>query len=302
METRSLTPLLDLPTPGPDLIRTSPLGWQRAVAGTAVRPARLHGQNSQEWAAGSSRGPSLSRDELIARNGRLVKFVVGRLGVSVPGLFDHEDALQAGAVGLLSAVDAYKPDAGSSFESYAITRIRGAILDAVRSLDNVGRVGRKAARDIQAAVGELQNECGRSPTEPEIAARLGVTVATYRRHLMAASVMTVSLDEHDGGDGEDDQATLADNAPDQNAIDPGEEVVRRDSIASLGRKVALLGQRAQLVLALYYQDEMTFKEIGQTLGVTQSRVCQIHTQAILALRNRLVNWDVAARLRMRRAQ
>jgi RNA polymerase sigma factor for flagellar operon FliA len=244
----------------------------------------------------------MSRDELVTRYAHLVKYVVGRLGVSVPGLFDHEDAMQAGVLGLLRAIDAYKPEAAASFESYAILRIRGAILDAVRSLDTVGRAGREAARAIQGAIRDLQHELGRSPTEVEIAGRLNMPVTRYRERLQAASVVTVSLDEHDARDNDDDSVMLADQAPDPNAVDPAEEAARRDAIAGLVAEIGRLGQRSRLVLALYYQDEMTFKEIGQVLGVTESRVCQIHTEAILALRGRLVDSDVAARLRRRRGR
>ena len=255
-------------------------------------------------AYGNTPGPGLglSRDELVARYAHLVKYVVGRLGVSVPGLFDHEDAMQAGVLGLLRAIDAYKPEAAASFESYAILRIRGAILDAVRSLDTVGRAGREAARAIQGAIRDLQHELGRSPTESEIASRLGMPVARYRERLQAASVVTVSLDEHDVRESDDESTMLADNAPDPNAVDPAEEASRRDAIASLVQEIGRLSQRSRMVLALYYQDEMTFKEIGQVLGVTESRVCQIHTEAILSLRSRLVDADVAARLGRRRVR
>jgi RNA polymerase sigma factor for flagellar operon FliA len=247
-------------------------------------------------------GLGLSRDELVSKYAHLVKYVVGRLGVSVPGLFDHEDAMQAGVLGLLRAIDAYKPEAAASFESYAILRIRGSILDAVRSLDTVGRAGREAARAIQGAIRDLQHELGRSPIESEIAARLNIPVARYRERLQAASVVTISLDEHDARDSDDDSTMLADNAPDPNAVDPADEAARRDSIVTLVQEIGRLSQRPRMVLALYYQDEMTFKEIGAVLGVTESRVCQIHTEAILALRGRLVDSDVAARLGRRRAR
>ena len=249
-----------------------------------------------------SAGSGLSRDELVQRYAHLVKYVVGRLGVSVPGLFDHEDAMQAGVLGLLRAIDAYKPEAAASFESYAILRIRGSILDAVRSLDTVGRAGREAARAIQGAIRDLQHELGRSPTEAEIAGRLNMTLPRYRERLQSASIVTVSLDEHDARDNDDESVALADNAPDPNAVDPADEAARRDAIVGLIHEIGRLGERPKMVLALYYQDEMTFKEIGQVLGVTESRVCQIHTEAILALRTRLVDPDVAARLGRRRAR
>lgn len=240
------------------------------------------------------RAMSTSRDELVDRYAHLVKYVVGRLGVSVPGLFDHEDAMQVGVLGLLRAIDAYKPEAGASFESYAVLRIRGAILDAVRSLDPVGRAGRQATRAIQGAIRDLQNELGRSPTEREIAARLNMTVARYQERLRAASVRTVSLDEHDARGNDDDSVMPADNAPDPNAVDPAEEAVRRDASAFLIKKIGRLGERSRMVLDLYYREELTFKRIGRVLAITESRASQIHTEAIQVLRSRLWDSDIAA--------
>lgn len=240
------------------------------------------------------RAPSTGRDELVARYARLVRYVVGRLGVSIPGLFDHDDAMQAGAIGLLRAIGAYKPEASASFESYALLRIRGAILDAVRVLDPIGRVGRQDARAIQGAIRDLQHELDRSPTETEIAARLCVTVARYRKRLRAASVVTVSLDEHTGRDNDDDSNGWADNSPDPGAVDPADETARRDAIAFLTQKIGRLGERSRLVLALRYRDEMTFQRIGRALAITESRASQIHTEAILALRSRLRDPDIAA--------
>jgi RNA polymerase sigma factor for flagellar operon FliA len=127
-------------------------------------------------------------------------------------------------------------------------------------------------------------------------------VTRYRERLQAASVVTISLDEHDSRDNDDESSNLADNAADPNAVDPAEEASRKDAIVSLMHEIGRLSQRSRMVLALYYQDEMTFKEIGQVLGVTESRVCQIHTEAILALRGRLVDPDVAARLGRRRSR
>ena len=259
-------------------------------------PLMLHRRNNRpKRPAGGSPGPSMSRDELVASYTQLVKYVVGRLGVSVSGLFDHEDAMQAGVLGLLRAIDAYKPETGASFETYAIMRIRGSILDAVRSLDTMGRTGRESGRVIQGAVGDLQQELGRSPTESETAARLGMPVPRYRERLQAASVVTISLDEHEARNSDDESNMPSDNAPDPNAVDPAEEASRRDGIASLTNAVGRLRQRSQVVLALYYQDEMTFKEIGCVLGVTETRVRQIHVGAVSNLQGRLVDADAATR-------
>ena len=243
----------------------------------------------------------VERDALVAKHAHLVKYVVGRLGVSVPGVFDHEDAMQAGVLGLLHAIDAYRADSPASFESYAIIRIRGAILDAVRSLDTVGRAGREAGRHIQRAQAELQMELGHTPRELEVADRLGVSVGRYREQLQAATFVTVSLDETDSHD-DDDEGSLADTAADPAAIDPLNEATHRDDLASLSGAVARLSDRAKLTLALYYQDGLTFREIGVVLGVTESRVCQIHTETVLGLRARLVDPDVARRLGKPRAR
>jgi RNA polymerase sigma factor for flagellar operon FliA len=268
-------------------------------SGEAARP------NAFDVIAGS-RLPAdgaASRDRLVEQYAHLVKYVVGRLGVSVPGVFDREDAMQAGTIGLLRAIDGYRAGSAASFESYAIVRIRGAILDAVRALDSVGRAGREAGRAIARAIGDLETELGRQPEEGEVAARLGVTIDRYREQLAVASVVTVSLDEPDPRSDDDDlESSHAESAMDESAMDPGEEIARRDAVGMLAREIARLSDRPKLVLALYYQDELTFREIGEVLGVTESRVCQIHTEAILTLRNRMVEPDLLARLPRRRVR
>ena len=242
------------------------------------------------------------RDALITRYSHLVKYVVGRLGVSIQGVFDHEDAMQAGVIGLLRAIDAYKADSVASFQSYAIVRIRGSILDAVRALDPVGRAGRESARAIGGAISALQSELDRAPSENEVAERLGLSVERYRERLQSASIVTVSLDEPDSrGDG-DEQAGIADQAVDPDAIDPEDEATRRDDLQTLAREIGRLGERQQLVLSMYYTDELTFKEIGRVLGVTESRICQIHTETVLSLRARIVDPDIAARLSRRKVR
>jgi RNA polymerase sigma factor for flagellar operon FliA len=267
----------------------------------AAPPAALTYGPTGALAASEPLAP-LDRDALITKYAHLVKYVVGRLGVSIHGVFDHEDAMQAGVLGLLRAIDAYKPDSVASFESYAIVRIRGSILDAVRSLDPVGRAAREAARAIAAAIRDLQAQLGRMPDETEIADHLGITVERYRDRLAAASVVTISLDEPDGHGESDEPSAIAESAIDPQAIDPEDEATRRDDLVSLAREIGRLGERQQLILSMYYRDELTFKEIGGVLGVTESRICQIHTETVLALRGRLVDPDIAARLSRRRVR
>jgi RNA polymerase sigma factor FliA len=274
-------------------------------AGARVAPVGSPGWPTPVEGAG---GPGLGataadRELLVQKYAHLVKYVVGRLGVSVPGVFDREDAMQAGTMGLLRALDGYRSDSAASFESYAIVRIRGAILDAVRALDTMGRAGREAGRAISKAIHDLESELGRSPDETEIAFRLGVTVDRYREQLAAASMVTVSLDEPDPrGDDDEGVGGYADTAVDHDAVDPGEEAARRDAVAVLAREISRLPDRPKLVLALYYQDELTFREIGEVLGVTESRVCQIHTEAVLTLRSRMLEPDLLARFPRRRVR
>ena len=267
-------------------------------AGAAALPSPADGVGGS-WPTADA---VAARELLVEKYAHLVKYVVGRLGVSVPGVFDREDAMQAGTIGLLRAIDGYRADSAASFESYAIVRIRGAILDAIRTLDGVGRAGREAGRAIAKTIHDLEIELGRSPEESEVAARLGVSVDRYREQLAAASMITVSLDEPDPRSDDDESGGYADSAMDHAAVDPGEEAARRDSVQVLAREIARLPDRTKLVLALYYQDELTFREVGEVLGVTESRVCQIHTEAILTLRNRMVEPDLLARFPRRRVR
>lgn len=271
----------------------------QAEAGTpAARPPVPAGRSGPEFPSSGRGGEpprpivawhpdGLTRDEVVEKYGHLIKYVVGRLGVSVSGVFDHEDAMQAGAIGLLQAIDNYRPDAAASFESYALVRIRGSILDAVRALDSVGRAGREAARAIQAAMRDLHEELGRPAEETEVAGRLGITMERYHERLAASSVVTVSLDETESRGRDEESATLGELVIDEKALDPLASVEDRDQVERLAAAINSLEERQRLVLGLYYQDEMTLREIGEVLGVTESRVCQIRTAAILALRGRL---------------
>lgn len=230
------------------------------------------------------------REAFLARYRHLVRYVVDRLRVSITGVFDDDDAAQAGMLGLLSAQSAYRPDAGASFETYAILRIRGAILDAVRSLDPLGRPGRDAAKAIAHAAGELASALGREATEHEIAGHLGITVERCRELRRVASLTIISLDtESDAAVGSPDGCSnsLRETVADPQAVDPLDWAARNEELTSLVGEVAMLGDRNRRVIALYYRDELTFREIARVLGVSESRACQIHRSALDGLRDRL---------------
>jgi RNA polymerase sigma factor for flagellar operon FliA len=226
-------------------------------------------------------------DLFLERHGHLVRPVVDRLRVSVRGVFDDDDAMQAGLLGLLAARDGYHNGHGASFDTYAVLRIRGAILDAVRAIDPVGRASREAARAIAAVETTLRATLGREPTRGEVAARLGISAQRYEDLRRSSSVTTVSLDEPatPGGDGA--ARDRGDTIVDPVAVDPGDDSARNDELITLVREVSLLGERNRRVIALYYRDELTFREIASVLGVSESRACQIHRGALQRLREGL---------------
>jgi RNA polymerase sigma factor for flagellar operon FliA len=229
-----------------------------------------------------------AREAFIDRYGHLVRYVVGRLDVARDAAFDREDATQAGLMGLLAARDAYRTDRGASFETYAILRIRGAILDAVRALDPVGRPARDGARAIARAASDLQAALGREPTTAEVAARAGLSVERYAELRQTASLTLVSLEAEDERTAGRAGGGLRDKTADPHAIDPGARAALNEELTTLVSEVALLGDRNRRVIALYYRDELTFREIASVLGVSESRACQIHRSALDGLRERLV--------------
>ena len=238
--------------------------------------------------------PRPDRDHLVERYRHLVRYVVDRLGVSVTGVFDHDDAMQAGMMGMVAAAGAYRPESGASFESYAILRIRGAILDAVRALDPVGRAGRDALRAISIATAELSTDLGGEPTDAQIALRMGLSPERLAAMRRAAAVTTVSLDAAPR-EADADPGQVAETLADPVAIDPLEQLTRREELGSLVSEVDRLSTRNRRVIALYYRDEMTFREIASVLGVSESRACQIHRSTLLGLRERLAHLRGAPR-------
>jgi len=227
-----------------------------------------------------------ARQELVELYARVVKYVAGRMAIGLPHYVDHKDLVSAGLLGLIQAVDNYDYRRGNKFETYAIPRIRGAILDELRTQDWFPRSLRRKARQLESAYTRLEADLGRPATDEELARELGVSrneLATMMDEVAVATI--VSLDA-DGSD-DDDSSTLGDYLPDTRTPDAetcvSEEEMRRLIAASLGE----LADKEQLVLVLYYYEELTLKEIGEILDVTESRVCQIHTKAIMRLRGKI---------------
>jgi RNA polymerase sigma factor for flagellar operon FliA len=228
------------------------------------------------------------RDRLILTYAPLVKFVAGRLGASLPSHVDEQDLVSSGLLGLVSAIERFDPDREIKFETYAITRIKGAIIDELRSLDWVPRSVRTRAREIERAIAELERTLRRVPTDDEIAAKVGITGQELEDRLSEISRSSMAaLDELWSPSGGGDQIALIDTIEDEGAPDPEFSLEQSELKEALGDAIARLPEREKLVVTLYYYEELTLREIGEVLGVTESRVSQLHTKAVLRLKARL---------------
>lgn len=228
-----------------------------------------------------------ARDRLIVQYSPLVKYVAGRVGVGLPRNVDQADLASYGVFGLIDAIEKFDPGRGYKFETYAISRIKGAILDELRSDDWVPRSVRSKARSLEQAIAKFESEHHRSPSEPEIAAEMGISEDQLQTMLSQISFAGVgALDEMlaggDGGEG----MSLGDTVADSNAGPDGVFEVE-EMRQLLADSINSMPEREKIVLTLYYYEGLTLAEIGRVLGVTESRVCQIHTKAVLQLRSKL---------------
>ncbi|MFO7300616.1 MAG: FliA/WhiG family RNA polymerase sigma factor [Actinomycetes bacterium] len=231
-----------------------------------------------------TRDPGI-RERLILHYSPLVKYVAGRVGAGLPRSVDQGDLASYGLFGLIDAIDRFEPDRGFKFETYAINRIRGAILDELRALDWVPRSVRARARRIETAVGELEHKMQRTPTEEEIAEFLEMPLDELRDALaeIGRSGMA-ALDEFLSSDS---LTSMGDMIADPGGLSPEQAFQAEETRRALVDAINRLPHRDRLVITLYYYEGMTLAEIGEVLGVTESRVCQIHAKTMMSLRNRL---------------
>lgn len=241
------------------------------------------------WARYKANGTRSERDQLILHYSPLVKYVAGRVAVGLPQNVEQSDLVSYGIFGLIDAIDKFDPDRGYKFETYAIARIRGAIIDELRAIDWVPRSVRAKARALENAYAKLEGNLHRTPTDEELASELDITDAQLQTTLSQISfVGLVALDEmlSVGGD-RGDSMTLGDTI-----ADPGEGPVGAYEVEEMRHILAAainsLPEREKVVLTLYYYEGLTLAEIGQVLGVTESRVSQIHTKAVLQLRSKIL--------------
>lgn len=232
-----------------------------------------------------------SRDALIVQYIYLVRYVVGRVKVSLPAVISVEDIAGYGVEGLINAVERFSPQKNTRFETYALIRIRGAILDKIRAQDFLPRSVRKKIKDIKQATETLKQDLGRIPTTSEIANYLDMDVEKVNQ-IISEDVTVTSIYDKRGGS--EDSMEIIDTI-ESGKLNPQERMEEKNVKTDLQKALQRLPERERVLMVLYYQENMTMKEIGETLGMSESRVCQLHAQAIMKLKN-ILNENRTSRL------
>ena len=245
------------------------------------------GAIEQLWSDYKSTEARSARDRLIVHYSPLVKYVAGRVAVGLPQNIEQADLVSYGIFGLIDAIDKFDLERNIKFETYAIARIKGAIIDELRSIDWVPRSVRAKARNVEKAYSKLEAELLRTPTDAEVAQEMEISEEELHGIFNQISfVGLVALDEMLGGGERGESTTLGDTIPDKRE-GPVQAFEVEEMKHILANAINRLGDREKIVLTLYYYEGLTLAEIGEVLGVTESRVCQIHTKSVLQLRSRL---------------
>ncbi len=247
-------------------------------------------QLADAWRNFKVYGDMESREQIIRHYAHLIKLTVARVVPYPPAGMEWEDLYSHGAIGLIRAVDTYDPTRNVKFETYAIALIRGAVLEALRSEDWVPRSARDKLRALERAWVQLEAQLGRPPTEEETAEAMGISLEEYRQLLIDyARTNLISLDSClvNGDEDNENGNSLAEVLTAYE--DPYEELMEREQMRALQQAIESLSEREQRVIQLYYYEGLTFKEIGQVLGISESRVYQLHTRAIARMREQLCN-------------
>jgi RNA polymerase sigma factor for flagellar operon FliA len=220
----------------------------------------------------------------------LVKYVAGKISVGMPGSVEFDDLVGFGQFGLLDAINKYDPEKNVKFKTYAVTRIRGAILDELRQLDWVPRSIRQKSREIEDAIVRIESRLGRTATDEEIADELGISVSELQQTVMKVSGTSVlSLNDVWYSGDDSDKVSIGDSIESPSSMNPDVIVEREEVRRVIIEAINELPEKEKMVLVLYYHEDLTFKEIGQVLNVSESRISQLHTKANLRLRAKLTN-------------
>lgn len=224
------------------------------------------------------------RDELIVQYIYLTRYVISRIKITLPPSFSIDDITSYGVEGLINSIEKYTPQKGTKFESYALIRIRGNILDKIRSQNWIPRTQRKKLKDIKDTTEQLKQKLGRMPTYEEIGKVLGIEKEKVEETL-AEDTTVISIYEKKGQ--QEDSNEIIDTIQDEKKLSPQEESLEKETRQELQTALARLPERERAIMILYYHENMTLKDIGEAINVTESRVCQLHAQAIMKLRSLL---------------
>lgn len=245
---------------------------------------------NQLWTELKEQGSQVAKDKLLAEYAPLVKYTAQRMAVNLPKSVEVGDLIGTGVLGLIKAVETFDLSLGFKFETYATHKIRGAILDDLRAMDWVPRSVRQKSRKIQHAYAVLEQKLGRMPYDDEVAAELGISMSEFEDLLSDVAPSTIiSLDESlPDFSGESKTLTVLDTIEDPQGVNPLKEMGFVETKRILKETIADLPEKERLVIALYHYEELTLKEIGEVLGITESRVSQIHSKAMLKLRAKVI--------------
>lgn len=242
------------------------------------------------WREFKKTGDLQQRDRLILHYSPLVKYVAGRVGVGLPPNVEQADLVSYGMFGLIDAIERFDLDRSVKFETYAISRIRGAIIDELRAMDWIPRSVRYKARAVEASYARLEARLRRTPTEREVANELAISLAELHQIFSQLSfVHVVALDELLRASAERGAISLKDTLEDTDAEDPVQAFESEETKHLLARAISQLPERERTIVTLYYYEGLTLAQIGRILGVTESRICQLHTKAVLQLRAKLAD-------------
>lgn len=237
---------------------------------------------------------SMTREEIILKHAPMVKYVANRISMKLPQSVDVDDLIQVGILGLIDAVSRFDPQRGIKFQTFAEFRVRGAILDELRSIDWVPRAVRQIASQIQDVFSELEAEQGQPAEDAEVATHMGISINEFYQHLDSVRGIAILSFDDLRPSMEDEEWDILDVMADPNVVDPVEVIGLQEVRLAISQAITSLPEKERLVITLYYFEELTMSEIGEVLGLTESRISQLHSKAAMRMRGRIrkvVGWN-----------